>query len=101
MNVACYKEFDAISCEVAVLILLALKVYNCILQYKGGLLIFFLNTAVFRIQNILKSHSKFAPLQYKGYVCVSESGPQIFKTKNWVKNDYPEFIKNHLYYFSS
>lgn len=31
---------------VAVLILLALNVYNCILQYKGGLLVFFFKHSI-------------------------------------------------------
>jgi len=34
-HVACQKEYDTISCDVAVLIFLGLRVCNCILKYNG------------------------------------------------------------------
>jgi len=60
-----------------------------------GITHFIFKRVAFRIQNILKSHSKVCTLTVQECLHVSASGPHIFKTKNWVKNLYPEFIKNH------
>jgi len=60
-----------------------------------GITHFLLNRVAFRIQNILKPHSKVCTLAVQECVHVSASGPHTFKTKNWVKNGYPEFMKNH------